>query len=151
MVHLGCFLSLVQVCYLISGPKHSKTPFFDPKHHFLTHKGKEKFIFFKSLQFLSHDAGIAKWHVFILNEAFLVAKSALGTHGANGGCASPGIMPGSGSDPRMILRLGSCVPAVFGLVGIQLVVSQRIPAEMCNAGLKCWVDAPLITTNLTTS
>ena len=26
--------------------------------------------------------GIAKWHVFILNEAFLVAKSALGPHGA---------------------------------------------------------------------
>ena len=27
--------------------------------------------------------GIAKWHVFISNEAFLVAKSALGPHGAN--------------------------------------------------------------------
>ena len=27
--------------------------------------------------------GIAKWHVFIPNEAFLVAKSALGPHGAN--------------------------------------------------------------------
>ena len=26
--------------------------------------------------------GIAKWHVFIPNEAFLVAKSALGPHGA---------------------------------------------------------------------
>ena len=26
--------------------------------------------------------GIAKWHVFISNEAFLVAKSALGPHGA---------------------------------------------------------------------
>ena len=27
--------------------------------------------------------GIAKWHVLIPNEAFLVAKSALGPHGAN--------------------------------------------------------------------
>ena len=27
--------------------------------------------------------GIAEWHVFIPNEAFLVAKSALGPHGAN--------------------------------------------------------------------
>ena len=27
--------------------------------------------------------GIAKWHVFIANEAFLVAKSALEPHGAN--------------------------------------------------------------------
>jgi len=26
--------------------------------------------------------GIAEWHVFIPNEAFLVAKSALGPHGA---------------------------------------------------------------------
>ena len=26
--------------------------------------------------------GTAKWHVFIPNEAFLVAKSALGPHGA---------------------------------------------------------------------
>ena len=26
--------------------------------------------------------GIAKWHVFIPNEAFLVAESALGPHGA---------------------------------------------------------------------
>ena len=39
------------------------------------------------------------------------------------GRASPGIMPGSGSDPGVILRLGSCIPAVFWLVGIQLVVS----------------------------
>ena len=27
--------------------------------------------------------GIATWHVFIPNEAFLVAKGALGPHGAN--------------------------------------------------------------------
>ena len=27
--------------------------------------------------------GIAEWHVFIPNEAFLVAKSALEPHGAN--------------------------------------------------------------------
>ena len=26
--------------------------------------------------------GVAKWHVFIPNETFLVAKSALGPHGA---------------------------------------------------------------------
>ena len=39
----------------------------------------------------------------------------------------------------------------FGVVGIQLVVSQRIPAEMCSAGLKYWVVAPLITTNLTST
>ena len=38
MVHFDCFLSLVQVCYLTPGPKHSKPPFFWPKHHFLTHK-----------------------------------------------------------------------------------------------------------------
>ena len=67
------------------------------------------------------------------------------------GRASLGIMPGSGSDPGVILRPGSCIPAVFWLVGIQLVVSQRIPAEMCSAGLKYWVVAPLITTNLTTN
>ena len=28
MVHFDCFLSLVQVCYLTPGPKHSKPPFF---------------------------------------------------------------------------------------------------------------------------
>ena len=65
------------------------------------------------------------------------------------GRASPGIMPGSGSDPGVILGPGSCIPAVFWLVRIQLVVSQRIPAEMCSAGLKYRVVAPLITTNLT--
>ena len=32
--------------------------------------------------FCSMMRGIAKWHVFIPNEAFLVAKSALGPHGA---------------------------------------------------------------------
>ena len=52
-------------------------------------------------------------------------------------------MPGSGSDPGVILRPGSCIPAVFWLVGIQLVVSQRIPAEMCSTGLKYWVVGAL--------
>ena len=67
------------------------------------------------------------------------------------GRASLGIMLGSGSDPGVILSPGSCIPAVFWLVGIQLVVSRRIPAETCSAGLKYWVVAPLITTNLTTN
>ena len=59
MVHCGCFLSLVQVCYLTPGPKHSKTPFFDPKHHFLTHKRQKikNRHFSKVRNFLSHDAG----------------------------------------------------------------------------------------------
>ena len=60
--------------------------FFDPKHHFLTHKRRKKnkkIDFSKSPQFVCPMMrGIAKWHVFIPNEAFLVAKSALGPHGA---------------------------------------------------------------------
>ena len=59
--------------------------FFDPKHHFLTHKRKKnkKIDFSKSPQlFCPMMRGIAKWHLFIPNEAFLVAKSALGPHGA---------------------------------------------------------------------
>ena len=59
--------------------------FFDPKHHFLTHKRrkKQKIDFSKSPQFVCPMMrGIAKWHVFIPNEAFLVAKSALGPRGA---------------------------------------------------------------------
>ena len=57
--------------------------FFDPKHHFLTHKRQKKSIFFVKLAiFCPMMRGTAKWHVFIPNEAFLVAKSALGPHGA---------------------------------------------------------------------
>ena len=60
--------------------------FFDPKHHFLTHerqKNKEKIDIFKSPQFFCPMMRwIAKWHVYISNEAFLVAKSALRPHGA---------------------------------------------------------------------
>ena len=39
-------------------------------------------IFYKSAIFCPMMRGIAKWHVFIPNEAFLVAKSALGPHEA---------------------------------------------------------------------
>ena len=57
--------------------------FFDPKHHFLTIKSKKKNgISEKTTIFCPMMRGIAKWHVFIPNEAFLVAKSALGPHGA---------------------------------------------------------------------
>ena len=56
--------------------------FFDPKHHFLTHKGKKNHFFLKVRNFHPMMRGIAKWHVFIPNEAFLVAKSALGPHEA---------------------------------------------------------------------
>ena len=59
--------------------------FFDPKHHFLTHERQKnkKSIFCKSPQFsCPMMRGIAEWHVFIPNEAFLVAKSALGPRGA---------------------------------------------------------------------
>ena len=48
-------------------------------------KGKKikKFgIFQKSAGFGPMMRGIAEWHVFIPNEAFLVAKSALGPRGA---------------------------------------------------------------------
>ena len=60
--------------------------FFDPKHHFLTHerqKIKKIDIFRNSAMFCPMMRGIAKLHVFIPNEAFLVAKSALGPRGAN--------------------------------------------------------------------
>ena len=57
--------------------------FFDPKHHFLTHERPKKINFLKkSAIFCPMMRGIAKWHVFIPNEAFLVAKSVLGPRGA---------------------------------------------------------------------
>ena len=60
--------------------------FFDPKQHFLTHerqKNKKNIdIFYKCALFCPMMRGIAEWHVFIPNEAFLVAKSALGPRGA---------------------------------------------------------------------
>ena len=40
-------------------------------------------IFQKSAMFCPMMRGIATWHVFIPNEAFLVAKSAPGPRGAN--------------------------------------------------------------------
>ena len=48
-------------------------------------KGKKMKIdtFLKVHNFSSHNAGDAKWYVFIPNGAFWVAKSALGPHGAN--------------------------------------------------------------------
>jgi hypothetical protein len=45
-------------------------------------KIKNKLILLKVRIFCPMMRGIAKWHVFIPNEAFLVAKSALGPHGA---------------------------------------------------------------------
>ena len=57
MVHFHCFLTLVQVCYLTPGPKHSKAPVLDPKYHFLTYKVNVKSILLRVRIFLSHDAG----------------------------------------------------------------------------------------------
>ena len=45
-------------------------------------KNKKIDIFKKYAIFCPMMRGIAKWHVFIPNEAFLVAKSALGPRGA---------------------------------------------------------------------
>ena len=58
--------------------------FFDPKHHFLTHeRPKIKIIFLKKVHnFCPMMRGITEWHVFLPNEAFLVAKSVLGPRGA---------------------------------------------------------------------
>ena len=58
--------------------------FFDPKHHFLTHERQKikNHYFLKVRNFCPMMRGISKWHVFIPNEAFLVAKSALGPHEA---------------------------------------------------------------------
>ena len=50
------------------------------------------------------------------------------------GPAGPGIVPGSGSDPSVIFEAGIRIPAVFGAVGIKLVVSRRIRAELRSAG-----------------
>ena len=49
-----------------------------------------------------------------------LALSTAITHASSRGCASLGIMPESGSDPGVILRLGSCVPAVCWLSGSNL-------------------------------
>ena len=57
-----------------------------PKHRFLTQNTttkSQKYIFYYPHLFCSMIRGIAKWHVFIPNGAFLVAKSALEPHGAN--------------------------------------------------------------------
>ena len=59
--------------------------FFDPKHHFLTHERQKSTFIKKYAIFCPMMQGIAEWHVFIPNEAFLVAKSAHGPRGANPG------------------------------------------------------------------
>ena len=47
--------------------------------------------------------------------------------------AGPGIVPGSGSDPSVTFEAGIRIPAVFGAVGIKLMVSRRIRAELRSA------------------
>ena len=54
------------------------------------------------------------------------------------GPTGPGIMPGSGSNLSIIFEAGIQIPAVFGAVGIKLVVSQQIQAELC---MQCWASA----------
>ena len=78
MVHCGYSFSLFQVCSLTLGPKQPKTLFFAPLS---THKKeKNRHFFKKSTFFLPMMRGIAKRHGFFRNDAFLVAKSALGPH-----------------------------------------------------------------------
>ena len=83
MVHCRYSLSLFQVCNLTLGPKH-------PKHRFLTKntpfwriKAKKSRYLLKVRNFLSHDEGDCQTTCLFPNEAFSVAKSALGPHGAN--------------------------------------------------------------------
>ena len=86
MVHFEYFLSLFQVCRLTLGPKHPQnTVFLTPKQLFANKRCK-KFNFKKRLsyrKFYLMIRGIPTRHVFILNNALLVAKCALGPHGAN--------------------------------------------------------------------
>ena len=65
---------------------------------------------------------------------FSAKGSSLNDWGAGRGPAGPGIVPGSGSDPSVIFEAGIRIPAVFGAVGIKLVVSRRIRAELRSAG-----------------
>ena len=67
--------------------------------------------------------------------SFLLAAPGHGKGGQDGrGPAGLGIVPGSGSDPSVIFEAGIRIPAVFGAVGIKLVVSRRIRAELRSAG-----------------
>ena len=82
---LICFLSLVQVCYLTSGPKHSKPPFFWPKTPlFDPWKAKNKKIdFLKVRNFCPWCGGLPSGMCLFRMRHFWSPKAHLGHMGQN--------------------------------------------------------------------